>query len=91
MSRVSHEGSAYNVLKRICQQLNGLSEGRIVNKHNALTAAPTTGSYKQGDFIANSTPSTAGTPGDEYIVTGWLCTASGTPGTFKEARVLTGG
>ncbi len=91
MSRVSHEGSVFLVLKRICQQLNGLSEGRVANKHNALTAAPTTGTYKQGDFIANSTPATAGAPGSEYIITGWICTVSGTPGTFKDARVLTGG
>ena len=29
--------------------------------------------------------------GGKYIVTGWICTVSGTPGTFKESRVLTGG
>lgn len=99
MSRVSADSlpQTYNrsplldILKSICSQLNGLSEGRIVNKHNALTAAPTTGNYKQGDFVANSAPSEAGTAGGKYIVTGWICVVSGTPGTFKDARVLTGG
>ena len=91
MSRVSNEGSTFDILRKICAQLNGFSEGRIVNRHNALTAAPTTGSYVQGDFIANSAPAEAGTAGGKYIVTGWICTVSGEPGTFKDARVLTGG
>lgn len=91
MSRVSHEGDAFDVMRRICAQLNGFSEGRIYNHYNALTAAPTTGTYAQGDFIANSAPAEAGTAGGKYIVTGWICVVSGTPGTFKDARVLTGG
>ena len=40
------------------------------------TAAPTTGAYLQGDIIWNSTPASGG-----YI--GWVCTAAGTPGTWK--------
>ena len=99
MSRVSADSlqSEYkrsnllDILRAICSQLNGFSEGRIANRTNALTAAPTTGTYKQGDVVANSAPTTAGAPGSEYIVIGWICTVSGTPGTFKDARVLTGG
>lgn len=99
MSRVSPTGlgSQYNraivedKLREICNQLNGLTEGRIVSVTNASTSIPTTGTYKQGDFVANSTPSESSTVGSKYIVTGWICVASGEPGTFKEARVLTGG
>lgn len=84
-------GNLLDILRAIAAQLNGFSEGRIANRYNALTAAPTTGTYKQGDFVANSAPSETGTAGNKYIVTGWICTVSGTPGTFKDARVLTGG
>jgi hypothetical protein len=90
MSRVSPDGTNYDVLRRICQQLNGLSEGRIANRYNAAASAPTTGSYQQGDFIPNSAPTEAGTGGWTYIVAGWICTVSGTPGTFEEFRVSTG-
>jgi hypothetical protein len=40
------------------------------------TAAPTTGTWKQGDIVVNTTPSAGGTPG-------WVCTTAGTPGTWK--------
>lgn len=39
------------------------------------TAAPTTGTYRQGDRVDNATPS-AGSP------IGWVCVAAGTPGTW---------
>jgi hypothetical protein len=99
MSRVSptgltneyNRGAVEDKFREVCAQLNGFSEGRIANRNNALTSIPTTGTFTQGDFVANSTPSEAGTAGSKYIVTGWICTVSGTPGTFKEARVLTGG
>ena len=51
---------------------------------------PTTGDYAQGDFVRNSTPAEAGTAGSKYIVMGWLCTVSGSPGTFVACRALTG-
>lgn len=57
-------------------QVNQLSEGRISARHGANTAAPTTGDWAQGDIVWNSAPSSAG-----YI--GWVCTVSGTPGTWK--------
>jgi hypothetical protein len=99
MSRVSptgltneyNRGTVEDKFREVCNQLNGLSEGRIANRNNALASTPTAGTFKQGDFVANSTPSEAGTAGGKYIVTGWICTVSGTPGTFKESRVLTGG
>lgn len=84
-------GAVSDSLRLVCQQLNGLSEGRIANRYNALTSIPTTGDYAQGDFVPNSAPSEAGTAGGKYIVTGWICVVGGAPGTFKEARVLTGG
>lgn len=77
-------------LMRIHQQLNGIGDGRASPVHSASTAAPTTGDWAQGDFIRNSTPSEAGTAGAKYVVTGWICTVSGTPGTWVACRSLTG-
>jgi hypothetical protein len=40
------------------------------------SAAPTTGTWVRGDIVWDDTPSAGGTMG-------WVCTASGTPGTWK--------
>jgi len=40
------------------------------------TAAPTIGAFERGDIVWNRSPTT-GNP------TGWMCTATGTPGTWK--------
>lgn len=80
----------YRLLGDIATQLNGVSEGKIGARHNAYTAAPTTGTYSRGDFVPNSAPAEAGSGGSKYVVTGWICTASGTPGTWLECRCLTG-
>ena len=77
-------------LRKIEQQLNGISETRMVSRYNALTAAPTTGTWALGDEVYNSNPSEAGGAGSKYIVIGWKCTAAGTPGTWLPMRVLTG-
>lgn len=65
-----------DVLRQVEQQVNSLSEGRISARHASMTSAPTTGEWALGDIVWNSAPSSAG-----YI--GWVCTVSGTPGTWK--------
>jgi hypothetical protein len=42
---------------------------------NFLTAAPTTGTWKQSDIVWNSQPSAGGSPG-------WVCTTGGAAGVF---------
>lgn len=54
------------------------------------TAAPTAGTWAVGDKCRNDSPSELGTAGSKYIITGWVVVTSGTPGTWKEMRVLTG-
>lgn len=54
------------------------------------TAVPTAGNWVVGDFVRNSSPAEAGGAGSKYIISGWICTVSGTPGAWLEARVLTG-
>ncbi len=76
--------------REISHQVNMLSEGALSAAYNARTAAPTTGTYAQGDVLRNSTPTEAGASGGKYVVTGWICTAGGSPGTWLPMRVLTG-
>lgn len=77
-------------LRDLAQQVNQLSEGQMVARYNAATAAPTTGNWAQGDFIANAEPAELGAVGSMYVIRGWICTASGEPGTWVECRYLTG-
>jgi hypothetical protein len=77
------------------QQVNLLSEGLIAGAYAARTSVPTTGTWKQGDFVRNSTPTEAGAASSKYVVLGWLRLTDGTANVLNtdwvEARVLTGG
>lgn len=42
----------------------------------SASAIPTTGTWKRGDIVWNTTPSAGGAPG-------WMCVTAGTPGTWK--------
>jgi hypothetical protein len=83
-----------DILRAQAVATNQVSEGKIDGVPNASTAAPTTGLYKQGDFVRNSTPVELGSVAAKYIVLGWMCTVSGvpnvSPGTFLPMRFLTG-
>lgn len=80
----------YDIWKALAIQLNGLSEGRGSAFYGASTAAPTTGTWAQGDVVRNSAPAELGTAGSKYVIHGWQCTVSGTPGTWVQMRYLTG-
>ena len=80
----------YRELQEHAALINLLTDGRITGTNNASTAAPTGGTYAQGDFVRNSAPAEAGAGGSKYVVAGWLCTSGGTPGTFVACRFLTG-
>ena len=76
--------------KQIAYTVNALSEGKAEAFYGATTAAPTTGTWKQGDFVKNSAPVEAGAASSKYVIFGWMCTVSGTPGTWVQCRFLTG-
>lgn len=78
------------IFGNVIDQLNNLSEGQVSATTNANTAPPTTGTYQQSDFIRNSAVTELGTAGSKYVITGWICTAAGTPGTWRQCRSLTG-
>ena len=78
------------ILNQITNQLNGISEGTAAYVTNAYTASPTSGTYAVSDFVKNSVPSELGVAASKYVILGWICTVSGTPGTWLQCRVLTG-
>lgn len=73
----------------LASQVNGTAQGRIAAAQS-FTAAPTAGAWHQGDFVRNSAPVEAGSGGSKYVVLGWVCVASGEPGTWRACRALTG-
>lgn len=88
---IEYNRSVFSEIFRLVQnQINSLSEGLLSANYSATTSAPTTGTYARGDFIRNSEPSEAGSVGSKYVIHGWICTVSGTPGTWVECRFLTG-
>lgn len=71
------------------QQVNDLTEGRISAVTNAASSVPTTGTWRQGDFVRNSAPSEAGAAGSKYVVTGWLRLTSGSTNVLNTDWVAT--
>ena len=80
----------YREIREHALQVNLLAEGKMVAFYAASTAAPTTGTYAQGDELMNSIPTELGTAGSKYVIRGWKCVAGGTPGTWVQMRFLTG-
>ena len=78
------------LFREFANQLNSLSEGRIQAVTNSGTAAPTAGTYAQGDKVWHSAPVEAGAVSNKYIIIGYCCVSAGSPGTWREMRVLTG-
>ena len=88
--RIPNDPVLFRELREHAMQVNQMAEGKISAFYQAATAAPTTGTWAQGDFVRNSAPTEQGAAGSKYVVFGWLCVASGTPGTFVPCRFLTG-
>lgn len=80
----------YQEIEDLTKQVNDMTEGRIFADHSAMTAAPTTGTFYRGDVLRNSAPAELGTNIPKYVIVGWVCVDSGTPGTWVEARAKTG-
>ena len=71
--------SWFDKVRNILQQSNQTS-----------TNTPTTGTHFVGEFVQNDTPLELGLIGYKFIIFGWVCITSGSPGTWKEVRTLTG-
>ena len=88
--RINGDPALMRELREHAVQVNALAEGKLVGTYNASTASPTTGTYAQGDFILNTVPADSGTTGNKYTIHGWVCVVGGTPGTWVQARYMTG-
>ena len=82
--------SLFDHFRAIAKKVNALASGNFAAVENTATAAPTTGTWAQGDVVRNSNPVEAGVPTAKYVVLGWICTVGGTPGTWLPMRTLTG-
>ena len=64
--------------KNIVEWFTGITY--VVNAGSTVTtqgsAVPTSGTWKLGDIVWNTSPTSGGAPG-------WVCTVAGTPGTWK--------
>lgn len=73
-----------NIFDIVIQTSNGVT-GMRINSVTPLigyaTQSPTTGTWSRGDRLFNSEPA-SGQP------TGWICTVSGSPGTWSVEHVL---
>jgi len=78
------------LLREYAEQINRTTDGRIDAFYSAMTGPPTAGSAQRGDFVRNSAPSVMGPPGSQFVVHGWQCVASGSPGAWVACRFLTG-
>ena len=82
------------MMRAIEDAINRLSESRAYQKYNAASSDPATSgdtdAYTVGDFVPNNNITEQGSVGSKYLIVGWYCLADGTPGTWREARVLTG-
>jgi len=76
--------------RNIAQKVNAIGDGRLSGSDFTAATVPTTGTFRQGDYIRNSAPVEAGTAGSKYVLMGWICTVGGTPGTLLPVRTLTG-
>ncbi len=78
------------LFRDMARKVNAMARGTFSAIDNAAASAPTTGTYAQGDFVANINPVEAGVIGMRYVVMGWVCVAGGTPGTWVQSRTFTG-
>lgn len=77
-------------LRATALKVNQLADSRFAGLDDVRTGPPTTGTWVQGDQIRNSAPAELGTTPNKYVIEGWICVASGTPGTWVQKRTLTG-
>lgn len=83
------ERKLVDLFRAVAQQVNDLTEGRISSVTNAASSAPTTGTWKAGDWVRNSSPSEAGAAGSKYVVTGWMRLTSGSNNVLNTDWVAT--
>ena len=86
----SYEGRLNAKLNEEIGDLKDRAELTRMNRlsgYNSASAAPTGNVWAKGDIVRNSNPVEIDeTAMRKYFIMGWICTASGTPGSWKEMR-----
>lgn len=62
----------------------------ISNSNDFHIAPPTKGDWVRGDVVKNYRPVEQGKAGSLFIIDGWTCLTTGTPGTWIQNKILTG-
>jgi hypothetical protein len=75
-----NRAALHDVIRALEEQINALAEGRIVARHAAVSAVPTSGNYAKSDFVWDS----AATLANGRVRLGWVNTTAGAPGTLTE-------
>lgn len=82
------------LLRKMTDQLNGISEHKASAMHTAQSAPPTRGVYAVGDYVPNSAPSKLGVIGMHYVIRGWTRLTNGSNHVLNtdwvQDRALTG-
>lgn len=79
-----------DLIRILNQTVNAMQAGGPGATYTATTAPPTLGSYAAGTVVLNSSPTELGIAPNTYVVYGWICTASGSPGTWEAMNVPSG-
>lgn len=77
-------------LREIMQRVDLMSYGNLAGTRGTALVIPATGTAAVGDVITKANPVEAGAAASKYIIMGWVCVTAGSPGTWREMRVLTG-
>lgn len=76
--------SIFEIVRLLELQANQHAEGAIAARHGAMASVPTAGTFIKGDIVWDSAPAVS----NGTVRLGWICTASGSPGTFQEIRTM---
>lgn len=87
---ISLQRALVPLLRAVAVKVNQIGDGLAIGQDNLRTAAPLSGAWQAGDEVRNSVPAELGAIGSKYVIRGWQCIVSGTPGTWVQQRYLTG-
>lgn len=84
----------YDFLQAVARKVNAMADGRLSAYDDVRTSVPTSGTWKQGDFVRKSNPVVAGGGGSQYVIIGWTRITDGSANVLNtdwvENRTLTG-
>jgi hypothetical protein len=84
----------YDFFRLLVVKVNDMSSGFITAQDTAMASAPSSGTWKKGDLVRNSSPSELGTAPNKYVILGWMRITDGSANVLNTdwvaCRCLTG-